>query len=230
MSNSVAREPWFLEGRRSVLQRAILTSVVLAGLGFLAGLVWLAAAVILVSIIPLPFQTTVFVFGFTGSVALALVVAVPYLHYRETLTELSVARVCNLIFFTAVLSGVSAILSPPMTESTSHAHDVPWLWIPFAHLMQFVLIWLVWCVVMIRPSWSWLFMSGLSACSLLAVPCLIFVLETAMNRRSAPFPQFVQQTLITALSTTITSQFLVILVVPWGIPFWFPPERKPAPQ
>lgn len=207
MPVSPYREPWFLTSRTSVLQRAVLTSFVLGGLGFFAGLVWLVATVVLVSITPLPLRATVFVFGVTGSLSLALVVAVPYLHYHDTLTELSVARVCNLIFFTAVLSGVSAVLSPPMTESTSHAHDVPWLWIPFAHLMQFVLIWLVWCVVMIRPSWSWLFMSGLSACSLLAVPCLIFVLETAMNRRDSPLLQFVQQTLVTASARPLPVSF-----------------------
>lgn len=225
MFSPTRRDPWFLKGRTSVLQRAVLTSVVLGGLGLLAGL---AEAIILLNLPPVPFPANVFFLGLTDSFSLALIVAVSYLRWSERLAELIATRVFHLMFWTAVLSSVTAVLLMRTAEVVSYA-DLPWILSPFAHVLQFTVIWLAWCVAMIRPSWNWLFLSILSACSLLALPLTVYGIEVVMNHGNPQLPPQFQPLFLVACEATFASQFLALLLVPWGIPFWFPPPREPAP-
>lgn len=231
MSNSAAREPWFLEGRRSVLQRAILTSVVLGGLGFLAGLVWLAETIVLSSIEELEGAAFVFAFGVTGSLALSLTVAAPYQLWNGKSSGRTIACVIFFVNVAAILSVATAGFSTLAKNSTpdvvSHSDDATfWLRIAVTYLPQFVSIWLAWCAALYRRSWGWLIMCGLSACSLVALPVSIYAYEVVMNQSKEQFPLQFREIFARTFWATLTSQFFALLMIPWGIPFWFPPDRQ----
>lgn len=234
MSAALFRDPWFLQGRTSVLQRAILTSLVLGGLGFLAGLVWLAEIIVLTSIEELEGAAFVIAFGVTGSLALSLTVAAPYLLWNGKSSGRTIACVIFFVNVAAILSVATAGFSTLAKNSTpdvvSQSDDAAfWLRIAVTYLPQFVSIWLAWCAALYRRSWGWLIMCGLSACSLGALSVLVYAYEVVMNQRIGQFPLQFREIFARTFWATLTSQFFALLVIPWGIPFWFPPPREPAP-
>ncbi|WLD15273.1 hypothetical protein [Planctellipticum variicoloris] len=235
MSPPTLREPWFLKHRTSIWQRAIVMSLVLGGLGFLAGLIWLMEMFVLLSLIELPDNARVFAFGVAGSLALGAGVAVPYLSWIGTRFGILRTRLNCLVGVAAILSAATAftldptwIFNPPVV---SHSGTTFFrIHIPVVILIQFPFIWLAWSAALLRRTWGWLIMSGLSAGSLLAIPATIYAIGAVLNQWSDQLSLQFQQIAVITVGGTSTSQFLALLVIPWGIPFWFPPAREPAPQ
>ncbi len=234
VSNSADREPWFLEGRRSVLQRAVLMSLVLGGLGFVAGIGWLVGVMVLINLIPAFDEAMLVVFGGTGCLALGGAVAIPYSRWLSHPPAGTALRVVGLVVCGALLASLVSSLMV-LVESVDSEIMSPdeysnrWLRIPIEYLLLFGAIWLAWSVAFVRRSWMWPLMAGLSAASILLLPVLIFGMDASTTHLIGWLPLEVQQILAIASGVTVGGQFFALLVIPWGIPFWFPPERNPAP-
>lgn len=235
MSNSAAREPWFLEGRRSVLLRAVLMSLVLGGLGFVAGIGWLVGVMVLINLIPAFDEAMLVVFGGTGCLALGIAVAIPYSRWLSHPPAGTALRVVGLVVCGALLASLVSSLMVLIESADSKImspdeYSNRRLRIPIEYLLLFGAIWLAWSVAFVRRSWTWPLMAGLSAVSIFLLPVLILGMDASSNQLIGWLPLEVQQILAITSGVTVGGQFFALLVVPWGIPFWFPPARKSAPE
>lgn len=234
MLTSTLREPWFLEGRTSVWQRAVLMSLVLGVLGFVAGIGWLVGVMVLINLIPAFDEAMLVVFGGTGCLALGIAVAIPcsrWLSHPPAGTALRVVGlvVCGLLL-ASLVSSLMVLIESADSDILSHdEYSNRWLRIPIEFLLLFASIWLAWSVAFVRRSWTWPLMAGLSAVSVLLLPLLILGMDASSNHLIGWLPLEVQQILAIASGVTVGGQFFALLVVPWGIPFWFPPANEPAP-
>lgn len=241
MSNSVAREPWFLEGRRSVLLRAIWTTLVLGGLAFFAGfLAMLMAFVLILSLEQsISEEYAVFLFEVPFVIVLTAFVGLPYWFWLRAPLASLVARGMCLIGFIAAPSLIA--LTTCDKESLSDFFEAGndllgerseiWREVPFEFLALFSLLWLAFGMASLQHSRLWFCAVFLSAVSVPLTAPLIFIVSRVQDYAG----QWVPGSDLIA-SGTFGGQFLVLLVVPWGIVFWFPPHSEcppvegPSPQ
>lgn len=208
------REPFFLRGRRSVLQRAVIMSCVLAGLTAVAG--WLAAATIVVmdrTISALGQETATFIAALAfGSIA-ALLLQAPLNFWNRHSWRWSLISIPSLtaIFYVFLKwfrydSGLSPELHLPLGFLFA---------IGAAGLLQ------------LRPQrhhvLAYLFSVGGAA-----VPALCFLLISPPDRFRIPaLPPAMTRTVVYAI---MFGGWFAALTIPWGLPFWWPPERESPPE
>lgn len=226
------REPWFLRGRKSVLLRAVLMTVAIAGLSLLAGvsfrLILYAGYVgdLWVSFYVEDFRLVVG--GLLGGVT-AILVGVPCCYWYGN-SRIQAGLMCLIL--TCVCSG-SYRLVPTLDiglqnlgiDSGSISRDA---------LAMFLALWFAWCVADLQRLQKYPISWSLSA---MVVLVIIFVMPVAgaefamtpydiLSVRSGGILPRLDLGESTALKATGT--LLAILFVPWGIPFWLPPAAQPA--
>lgn len=234
MPTATACEPWFLEGRRSILLRAIWTTLVLGGLAFFAGFAAMLLAFVLMYSLEqsVSEEYIVFFFGIPFVVMLIALVGLPYWFWLRVSPANLAARAIGLIGLVAAPS----LLALTMYDKESLAHFFEagndllaarseiWREVPFEFLILFSLLWLAFSLASLRRSRLWFCAAVLSAVSVPLTAPLLFVVSKVMDYAGQWVPGF---DLIA--SGTFGGQFLVLLVVPWGIVFWFPPPSECPP-
>lgn len=234
------REPFFLRGRTLVIQRAVIVSVVLGSIAFVAGVVWAALAMALCNRLfaPTSDQHHFQLFA-AAAIGCVMAVGVPYsLWLRHSLVD-AAGRVVwigavALVPVWGRLMVVNAMpwhyfggfqLDPPVLEDVLFLRTPPFLGIELP--MLFFILWAGWSTAFMRGSRIWFVSSGMS---LLSVPAIIAadVMILALpqwNGLQTPITDFV----FGAESLRILAfggQSFAIFFIPWGLPFWWPPKPE----
>ncbi len=208
------REPFFLRGRNSVLQRAVLMSCVLAGLTAVAG--WLAAATIVVldrTIGVLGPETANFMAAFAFGCTTTVLLHAPLNFWNRRSWRWSLI---SIPFLTAVFyvflkwfrynSGLPPELHLPLGFLFA---------IGAAGLLQ------------LRPQRRHVLAYLLSVGSA-AVPTLCFLLISPPDRIRIPaLPPEMTRAVVYAI---MFGGWFAALSIPWGLPFWWPPEERASPE
>lgn len=218
------REPFFLHGRRSVLLRAIWMSFGLSAIGGCAGLV----ATVAVTTLDLLRLRDIVVVGMSTfgpiAVSLAMLVGIPYSRWMRHTVQGTVARAGWIVFVPTVVLASASTLPRDQREVILQRMD-NLLGDPILGELaaMFSLMWLAWSTAYIRRSWTWVATAGVSA---LSIPLWILSIEAerqTIRYANGHLPGGLLQTLEMVSQLSVVCQFFVLLVIPWGIPFWRPP-------
>ncbi len=232
------REPFFLRGRRSVLLRAIWMSLALGVIGGGAGLATVLFYLLLGLMLQGSDEIDMRLIVGSAAISLATVIGIPYFRWRgESVFGIATRAGCILLiaagpmlFENAALWGLLDLANQQLDAWKS---DVEWgdmLILPVEVMFALTLLWLAWSAAYFRRSWTWLLtvlVSGLSIpCWILSVTVALFSVGLAQNG----LPGEVFMVLVIVYQLSIPGQFFVLLVTPWGVPFWWPPETEVPPQ
>lgn len=242
------REPFFLRGRRSVLQRAILMSLSLATIGWTAGLgASLFASAILAHRHVDPFQKcaeATVAYNVSAVVALAFCAGIPYFFWAGSSVRGIVVRVVWIL-----AAGIGSVWmaggerlwiwscrlygdldscfgsSEGLTTTLRFIALAPWLY------PTLILCWIVWSLACIRRSWLF---PGITVLSMACFPLwfatihLVFWSDWIPRRWLAGSGGDLYWIIA---DQSIIGYVFVLLLVPWGIPFWWPPKSAaPLPE
>lgn len=220
------REPFFLRGRRSILQRAGIISLALGGLAFVAGTMWLIGSGAALDEVRGLMPGTVYYAIMATSAGIALTsIAIPYSYWLgNTWTGTALRAIWIIGIVTAPCVGGEE-LQDQLDAGTYWLEEA--LGLPQAIPLDFVLIlsllWLGWTTAFARMSWS----CGASAVtSVLSIPGAIVLMHlltrlSEAQQKALPMGGIGEAVeVITLLS--FGGQFLTLLIVPWGLPFWWP--------
>lgn len=235
------REPFFLRGRKSVLQRAVRISLALIVLSIAAGIVAGMASVLLLRFSHLSTSgqqaSLLGLFGGTAAAALATIVGTPYFFWQGRSARGIALRVTwiialaagSLVFAGGLIWGlIQPTQSPGGLPGDMLAFGNLLLWAPVKELFPLALLWLAWTTACRGRPRNWLLMTVVSGLSL---PVWILAYNVATQATSAlhgvvPMTGFPQQLALgITFRSSITAQFFALLTIPWGLPFWWPPEE-----
>jgi hypothetical protein len=232
MSPPTLREPWFLKGRRSVFVRVVLMSAALGGLGSLAGVVWLISSTIVMRTVHDGTQFALA--GGAGAALFALGVGIPYGRWRGDSGRTICIRVAGTALASTLLplivSGTLASVAPE-AQSAAERWASEDMQIAYEALLVLLALELTWCLSYLQISRRWLLMTGLSAIAVPALPYLFRGMEMAQEavRDATRGVPEVAVAFEVISSVSFFGQFFVLFFAPWGMPFWFPPEKVLAP-
>ncbi len=232
------REPFFLRGRRSVLLRAIWTSLALGMIGGSAGL----AAELFYLLLGLMLQGSDedvmrLVFS-SAAISLATVAGIPYFVWRGSSARGIATRAGCIMLIAAgpmltenaLLWGLLDLANQQLDAWKSGVEWGEMLIVPVEVMFGLTLLWLAWSAACFHRSRSWLLTflaSGLS------IPFWILSAVASLyspNLASRWLPDEVTMILAIVTQLSIPGQFFTLLMIPWGVPFWWPPEIKLPPQ
>lgn len=236
------REPFFLRGRKSVLQRAVRISLTLVVLSIAAGIVAGMASVLLVRFSPSNASghqaNLLGLFGGTAAAALATIVGIPYFFWLGCSVRGIALRITWIIALAAgplVFAGgliwglIQPTQSPGGLPGDMLAFGNLLLWAPVKDLFPHALLWLAWTTACRGRPRNWLLMTVVSG---LGLPVWILAYNVAIQATSAlhgvfPMTGFPRQLALgIAFRSSITAQFFALLTISWGLPFWWPHEQE----
>lgn len=235
-------EPFYLRGRKSLLQRAVLMSLVLGTVGYAAGACWAVAIHVLISsgLDSLSYAYHVPVYSGTAAVALYVVGC----WYGRLLAYSQRGTLLASVWLLTVIVILPCLADPETLEVLAGRY--PWNveielpryqprslnLIPVKHAESLELsyvISLAWATAFIQGSRIWL---APAAISLVVSPLLAGWVQLTMA------DTFIAQRAIFAGTPSLFEigwilsyggcQF-AILLLPWGIPFWWPPDADKRP-
>lgn len=238
MPTTTLREPWFLEGRTSVWQRAVLMSLVLGGLGLVAGLAWMISLDFLVANTGYAVDDWKY-FGpalssLIAAEVLVTLIGIPYLRWQGQ-SPWSIAIRCTLMAWIVATpflgdSTVQSVLNAGCERFIVRSFGRGWL-LSTLWTVELTLLCLAMSVGFFRTTWSFLpaaFISlyGVFMAYLLCMGTkyVIFVPHGLPSIFEAQL-KFWRR----AYPVMIGGPYFALIVIPWGIPFWFPPARELAP-
>lgn len=231
MSAAPFREPWFLKGRTSVVQRAVVMSLVLGGLSLVAGVLGMIG--FFLTMTSPGSNHLASVASCVGGAALALAVAAPYARWQGdseiTVTHRLWTMLAVCLSISVVVELLDSACPQAMADLRARAgrvfHDEARIALALA------IICLAWNAAFVRPTRQSLLMVGLSTPSIPAMPLMFQAINlghaVVVRSMGGSSPAVTVFEIVSILS--LPGQCFALLVVPWGIPFWFPPERNPAP-
>lgn len=200
------REPFFLRGRRSIVQRAVVMSLVLGGLAMLAS--WLIyGTVILMARADLPLWIST-ILGSTVMIASILLLYGPLSYWNR--------RPWWFIAFVVPTSvTVASLTAAAILNMTISPHEPGWLGLTVAMTL---FTGGIGCVLLRRSRVHLIaFMS-----SLLIAPVVAFQLNLLENYNSSSAPAGMLPVIQPIILVSAYVTILCGLSVPWGIPFWWP--------
>lgn len=230
------REPFFLRGRRSVPLRAIWMSLALGVIGGGAGLAAVLCYVLLALTLENSNKGVVQIIAGSTAISLATVVGVPYFRWRgDTACGIATKACCIMLIAAGPMVLEVKLLRVLLDLATQQMNA--WTNMGAEELLMAVrimfgltLLWLAWSAACFRRSSSWLLTflaSGLS------IPFWILSVAASLyslNFASSWLPDEVTMFLAIVTQLSIPGQFFALLVIPWGVPFWWPPETEIPPQ
>ena len=221
--------PWFLSARHSVLQRAVLTSVAMGMLGALAGAIGAGAFISISLIAPtnLSQMQMVLLFGSTFVPGLSVAAMIHWNWQGAAATEIALRTL--LLIFAAELP-VMAVLALFNAEEFQQAMDAgnalisgvlgDWDELPVEIFLLFVLCWLGLSAANLGRCRTWFASTIGSALSLpLAFPILHGVTRIGEGIGNSSELAGILCFLM------FLGQMMALLFIPWGLPWWFPPQR-----
>ncbi len=227
------REPFFLRGRRSVLLRAIWMSLAISVIGGGAGLAAVLVYLLLGLTVGLEGGLLRLVGG-SAAVSLATVVGIPYFRWRGDSVRGIAARAGCIMLIAAgpmLLENklLWGLLAQAAQQLDAWKSDMEWgerLIVSAEFMFVLILLWVAWSAACVRSSRSWLLtilVSGLS------IP--LWILSLAVSMYSVGFaqnalPSNVFSIMLSVLQLSLPGQFFALLVIPWGAPFWWPPNTE----
>lgn len=243
MSATALREPWFLKGRTSVAQRAILTSVVLGGMGFVAGeAIHVSDSMVLRIWKSGPGQHSLLaVADGLASIILVTVVFLPCAYWVGHSVAGTILRSLWITFVinSQLLGGQTfgELFYSEFYGDTTH-WLIEWLSGPARNLgvdvwvlVRPTLFWLALSSASFLCSWTWPTAAGASFLSIPVSVLLIHgipVIDPLIRSLFSGSPLWSWAGNL--FGWYYFGQYWFVLVTPWGIPFWFPPAREPTPQ
>ena len=206
------REPFFLRGRTSVVQRAVIMSLVLGGLACSGG--WIMTLVAL-SLSP-PANAALYSLGFSGPLVLVTLIYRPLLHWNRTPPQLPFLIVGCLIAL--IVSLLNCLLpTPSHSARTIGALSVS------IHLTVVVVLSGLYLRrnTRLHAAAFWL------SLALTPLPIMLTYLLQYPHRFRVPWVDGGMQIALTG--TAYLASWLCVMSVPWGIPFWWPPQVPESP-
>lgn len=208
------REPFFLRGRKSVLQRAVIISCVLGTLT--AAAAWIVAAATITASWAFGNDSMYFSIPVSWGFASALLIYGPLNSWNRrtwhwTAAAVPVGMLLLFLFIAWMRDGDHG----PYSEAVRST-------------IGFFLVLLVSGLLQIRP--RILYVAAYLASILgAAVPGLVMVLIDHPGRLR--IPGFTQEMMEGIVFAALFGGWFGALSIPWGLPFWWPPERvSPAEQ
>lgn len=227
------REPWFLRGRKSVLLRAVLMSFVLAALACFAG-----------------FTLCLSVYAIFGTQILSRFTEEQFFLTKAGITGLTIATLagipCSYWYgHSQIRVGVSWLLVGLASSQSIHLDSIvnDWmrsagcfnLWSASPHeVALFLCLWIVWSFCFLRRARTYVLSVALSALVLPVVSLVMPEFEESFTTTPWDLLSYSTNGILPQLdlrripTIKATGTLLTIFIVPWGIPFWFPPAAQPA--
>jgi len=219
------REPWFLNARQSVLQRAVMTSAAMGMLGALAGAIGAVAAVLCALLA----RSTGAGPSFGTAFVLGVCVAGMILWYWQGAAIITIAWRALLLVFVADLPALAGFpLFGDVERLRAIEAGIQWAsrWLGEGdHLSQQYALWLMLCWLGLSAAnlgWcrTW-FVSALG--SGLSVPLAFPILHYA--KRISEVIGSGSGLVDVLWLLMFLGQTMALLLIPWGLPWWFPPRR-----
>lgn len=204
------REPFFLRGRRSVAQRAVVMSLVLGGLAMLAS--WLMYGVV-ISMVTLRVEGWVAsILATTAGVASILLVYGPLSYWNR--------RPWWFIGFVVPVSvALTSLAATTIIQTTISPDDPGFLGLTAGMVLLMGGI----GIVMLRRSRAHL-MAFIA--SVLTAPVAALQMSLIQNYDVSSAPLGMVPMVQTMILVSMYATILFGLSVPWGIPFWWPPSAE----
>lgn len=231
------RDPIFLRGRHSVLQRSVVITLALAVLALFAGLADKVGSEVVMRLVDalVPVKAPLTVSVGLAAVALATILGIPYASWLHHSPRGVAVRVCWILCVVVVPFG-ALVLRQDLVDAGNR-----WLagltgggvLIPLEWLVFYSLMWAGWTSAFYRHSRTWIAAALLSWLSIPLVITSFNLTSYAANLTVSPWPGFSLRLPAQGL-LSMRSQFFLVLAMPWGIPFWWPPADRetadPAPM
>lgn len=224
MGDWPVREPWFLHGRRSVLQRAVLISVALA---FLAMLATWAAIVVGVAIFFGPaaaFGNSPLGMACVMGLASSLIMGLPLQRgfQRERIQALQ--RTIGMGLTTATVFWIGLEVEPRLLAATPPDHWVTLSWMSVCAI-SYAFVFNAWLPRSVGRNW----VAGLTSTFLPALlPWFLFPLERGFQQLYVWFgaPELARTIALACLWGLPN----MAILVPWGSPWWQAPPEEATPE
>ena len=201
------REPFFLKGRTSVVQRAVSMSLVLGGLSGLAG--WAIAAATLIALEMLSSTMLAHFLCAVWTVAALAIVYGPLNYWNR--------RPLFWTFAAAPLSYGAMFAFQELADVNNSAANLAWMSFVFAAFSA------VSGLPLVRPRCTHA-LAYVASVTAAIVPTLIAHL---IHHGEWPASLGITDGFAFLLSFALWfSSWLAALAIPWGIPFWWPPAKE----
>jgi hypothetical protein len=224
MSDWPVREPWFLRGRRSVLQRAVLISVALAVVAMIATWVAVVGCVVLYFGTVAVFGNSPFEMACVMGLASGLIMGLPLqLGFQKERIQV-LWRTIGLGLTTTAVFWTCLEVEPRLLTVGLSDHWVELSWMSVCAI-SYAFVFNAWLPRSVGRNW----VAGLTSTFLPALlPHVLFPLERGFNQLYAWFsaPELARMIVMSCLWGVPN----MAILVPWGLPWWQAPPEEVTPE
>ncbi|HTN03576.1 MAG TPA: hypothetical protein VL132_16920 [Planctomycetaceae bacterium] len=207
---ALLREPFFLRGRTSVLQRAVLMSLVLGGLAAIAS--WIVAGTTVAVLGPSESSLAI---SITWGLTAAIFIHAPIQHWNGR-------SWWRLLIVAVPISAAALYIALYITKDRPHSN----LWRTFNLVLGFTALLIINGAPLVRRQRLHLVAYAVSALGGI-VPALIVV--SVDDPGQIPLPGIPEMAKVAIVLAAIFGGLLAALSIPWGLPFWWPPADRDEP-